>query len=1097
MKKELEAILEKEVLPASIPEFPIVRRMTLGMNSSLVVPSPYARTTTEERQKEFTDGWDPLFIGYTAAIYFHTSDAKINSWTTQAKKMRGSMPPKFEVRDALRVLERASLENQLPAWDDGRMIVNEGHIALKADEMLFATRRYRAPYGLEQVERNQEGKKLDAAGPLYVALTEHKGTNPTTPTPLSVDTPGDKRSGTVEDRFKRILERREAESGDESMDETLSEAGEDMEVGNTPEQKPAEEEFTAQELLEDLSEENWAGTPTPPLTSSPRKDPEMSLTSENPNMGMIFLSAERREKNTFEGNRDAFLGTLNKDAWQEFLSDFNREVDEDTTLDNFKEELWDTVVKFGEPVLMGTGLEEKARGELLSKMVELRKTSKKTREDKCKDSSTPKQKTDNKIIKYTRGDKVGTSNMIKSTNILKARAGGRQELVGEKEVESVMITTTPPNKDVRSRKRKRDVEGLGSPSADAVSEKDLRETAPMVLARWKTAAYKSSYEPRKLLDIEKEMENPTSSVTEEDFKPQRIKMKRGSTSGQTWEVDVGKEWVSSEHQAIGKQVTSDPLEKNKTRNTSRPWWIALGTLKEMEDCLKKLNSGVARKRHSWATQQKAEVNKIELANQLKRSWQNLLKDHFEEAMRTPSSAPPLMANTFIRTAGQLMFAWSLLGIELETLTSYDKLKLGGKNLEIYRMLMQHVARDNSGLSLARRKDATCFLRWTMSMMTDSTILACHQKAVGSKTLERRVSTVILNVYQSTGIEREDGSRQSLESHRKLDEIRRFYNKKFEEKHDVHRNLASTGEYLKLNKKREYQYVSGVMGMAYNPFLDLEAGGAHRNYEVAELLKVWTEKIMEIDTVERERPSLGLILERTPEVISVPRSSKRVELKMGNGNGVLTTNLEVVWKLLRPSWCPHPHASLIEEVTERVRLAPTEDEDLATLSIVHRLILPQMKESSEVTSGTGSVKRMEPGSCLDSTCGNGEHTCDGRSCVRIQSFQKEDLITWFEDITEREKSEIQIVAEFYASTTVNLATALGFFSRMCSLQSLERLESEHHLVTALSVESWPGVLQVNQKHIKSWKIGLEAEMGSVLWGQCWLTYVEATIHYTWR
>ena len=41
-------------------------------------------------------------------------------------------------------------------------------------------------------------------------------------------------------------------------------------------------------------------------------------------------------------------------------------------------------------------------------------------------------------------------------------------------------------------------------------------------------------------------------------------------------------------------------------------------------------------------------------------------------------------------------------------------------------------------------------------------------------------------------------------------------------------------------------------MAYNPFLDLEAGGAHRNYEVAELLKFWPEKIMEIDTVERER-----------------------------------------------------------------------------------------------------------------------------------------------------------------------------------------------------------------------------------------------------
>ena len=67
-------------------------------------------------------------------------------------------------------------------------------------------------------------------------------------------------------------------------------------------------------------------------------------------------------------------------------------MNDEITLHDFKEELWDTVVKFGEPVLMGTGLEEKAKGELLSKMVELRKASRKTKEDKCKDSSTLKQK---------------------------------------------------------------------------------------------------------------------------------------------------------------------------------------------------------------------------------------------------------------------------------------------------------------------------------------------------------------------------------------------------------------------------------------------------------------------------------------------------------------------------------------------------------------------------------------------------------------------------------------------------------------------------------------------------------------------------------
>ena len=85
------------------------------------------------------------------------------------------------------------------------------------------------------------------------------------------------------------------------MDETLSEAGEDMEVGNTPEQKPSEEEFTTQELLKDKSGENWADTPTPPLNSSPRKNLELPQTSETSNMGMILLRAEESEKNTFEG----------------------------------------------------------------------------------------------------------------------------------------------------------------------------------------------------------------------------------------------------------------------------------------------------------------------------------------------------------------------------------------------------------------------------------------------------------------------------------------------------------------------------------------------------------------------------------------------------------------------------------------------------------------------------------------------------------------------------------------------------------------------------------------------------------------------------
>ena len=200
---------------------------------------------------------------------------------------------------------------------------------------------------------------------------------------------------------------------------------------------------------------------------------------------MILLSAEERQKNTFEVNKNMFLMTLDEKAWRKFLSDFNHETKSETTLENFKEELWNTVVKFGELVLMGTGLDEKARKELLSKTVKLRETRQKTKDDECMDGTTLKKKTDDKIIKVKGEDKIKTSNMIKSIKILKARAGG--------------------GKSLKSRKSKRETEELSSPSVDAVSEKNLRETAPMILARWKTAAYKKSSEPRRLAEIVKKI----------------------------------------------------------------------------------------------------------------------------------------------------------------------------------------------------------------------------------------------------------------------------------------------------------------------------------------------------------------------------------------------------------------------------------------------------------------------------------------------------------------------------------------------------------------------------------------------------------------
>ena len=169
-------------------------------------------------------------------------------------------------------------------------------------------------------------------------------------------------------------------------------------------------------------------------------------------------------------------------------------------------------------------------------------------------------------------------------------------------------------------------------------------------------------------------------------------------------------------------------------------------MKELENCLKKLDRGVSINRRRWVTQQKAEMTKLELRSHMGRTWEKLLLECFENEKRTPSSAQPLMANPFTRTGVQLLFTWCLAWVALEDLFSSIKLKQGDRGIHVYRMLMQYDARHDSRLSLARRKDATCFLRLIMSLIPNAAIQACYQKAAKNRALENRVWSINLNVY---------------------------------------------------------------------------------------------------------------------------------------------------------------------------------------------------------------------------------------------------------------------------------------------------------------------------------------------------------------
>ena len=172
-----------------------------------------------------------------------------------------------------------------------------------------------------------------------------------------------------------------------------------MDTGSTPAEEIVSVNCspgTTRELPQDLRGEEWADTATPPL-GSPRKNLELQLGIQPVDMGLVFLSSESKKESTFEANKTMFMSTLDQDGWQKFLMELDQKVERKVDVEEFKEELWDIVVEFGEPILMRSGLDKEAREELLSKMIHIRETRPNTEPRFCKDSSTRKKSRKKKL----------------------------------------------------------------------------------------------------------------------------------------------------------------------------------------------------------------------------------------------------------------------------------------------------------------------------------------------------------------------------------------------------------------------------------------------------------------------------------------------------------------------------------------------------------------------------------------------------------------------------------------------------------------------------------------------------------------------------
>ena len=85
----------------------------------------------------------------------------------------------------------------------------------------------------------------------------------------------------------------------------------------------------------------------------------------------------------------------------------------------------------------------------------------------------------------------------------------------------------------------------------------------------------------------------------------------------------------------------------------------------------------------------------------------------------------------------------------------------------------------------------------------------------------------------------------LEPMKKVDKIRRFSNKELRLTKESMGALPKSSEYCGRIRKKSFSYVSGIIGMAYSPFLNEDIRDCLFDYEQAVLLRFWTSRIAAI------------------------------------------------------------------------------------------------------------------------------------------------------------------------------------------------------------------------------------------------------------
>ena len=433
---------------------------------------------------------------------------------------------------------------------------------------------------------------------------------------------------------------------------------------------------------------------------------------------------------------------------------------------------------------------------------------------------------------------------------------------------------------------------------------DVAMVPPFLMAGIKSASYKTKRSDRTLTGatIEMEILSQCGEITLKDFKPSPMNHGKGSVVEQLVPVEYHRmtvlETVSIDEPAGGY------MQMLEYRNSASGHLIALEDKSAMEGYLKTMTQGTTLKQKAYGTLVSTEMHAETIEQLVSLPWRSEVLRYFEGEMRTTPKIHALIAIPYVRTPLQLRFAWCINGLTRGEYDSEERKRSKGEKVFLMTSVRDLITQEGAAVACAKRRDALCFIRFMIEQISEPALNTCIKMlGEGDERAKALLLLALLNIHQSRRMRVNMKEPVQLEPMKKIDKIRRFSNKEMRLSEESMGELPKSSEYCGPTRKKSYSYVSGIIGMAYNLFINEDIRDFFFDYEQAVLLRFWTSRIATIKSAANQQTKLGLVLKEKVTAPSVPISDNRVEFGLGLSDKMLRTSLMVVWELMKPSWWP--------------------------------------------------------------------------------------------------------------------------------------------------------------------------------------------------